>query len=99
MRPTLRIVDNLEVGSIEGAISVDLVNSNCADPAADDGAVYLFIGSETYSYEIGFVAVGYYTLAYTCDAGLDDPEQADELMFSEAQNVSVVAGEAAVVDF
>lgn len=34
-----------------------------------------------YAYEVGFLDVGEYTLAYTCDASSDDPEAEDTLVF------------------
>ncbi|MDQ2075745.1 DUF4382 domain-containing protein [Marinimicrobium sp. ABcell2] len=44
-----------------------------------------------YRYEVGFLAEGEYTLAYTCDAYKDDPEHADSLTFVGETNVSVQA--------
>lgn len=44
-----------------------------------------------YSYEVGFLSEGTYTVAYTCDTGLDDPALADTIVFSEATNVEVTA--------
>lgn len=122
LKPSLRMVNNLEVGSIAGTVDSDLVNSVCADPTMDAGAVYLFNGSgvlpvdiqgiegdplttalvssdgENFVYEIGFVPAGDYTLAYTCEAALDDPEAADVIVFEQSDNVTVSSGEQTLFD-
>ncbi len=47
-----------------------------------------------YSYEVGFLSAGDYTLALSCSADLDDIENDDNnVMFDATDNVSVVAGE------
>ncbi|NRB37856.1 MAG: DUF4382 domain-containing protein [Pseudomonadales bacterium] len=100
LRPTLRIVDSLNVVTISGVIN----DYPCL--AEQTAAVYLFAGdvapvdvsesagpittafvsmdAETgdYAYELGFIAAGEYTMAYTCDAASDDPELVDSLAFS-----------------
>lgn len=123
LKPALRLVDNLTVGSIEGSVSFDLINAQCADPINDDGSVYVFTGAdltpmdvqgsatdpiasalvnlvdESYIYEVGFLPEGSYTVAYTCDAGTDDPEAADTLNFIGAKTVVVVADMPSSADF
>ncbi len=42
LRPTLRIVDNSEVGSLMGVVDNTVVSANCADANLSAGAVYLF---------------------------------------------------------
>lgn len=54
---------------------------------------------DMYSYEIGFLPMGEYTLAYTCDAAIDDPETADDLNFIGAATVVVEEGSEASLDF
>ncbi len=50
--------------------------------------------SGIYSYEVGFVSEGNYTLALSCSADLDDIETDDsDVLFDAVDNVSVVAGE------
>lgn len=44
LKPALRIVDNTSVGSISGTVSADIINAACADPAMDDGSVYVYAG-------------------------------------------------------
>ncbi len=47
---------------------------------------------DAYSYELGFLAAGNYTLAYTCDAAIDDPEAVDQLTFVGTATVAVEEG-------
>jgi hypothetical protein len=114
LRPALRLVDNLEVGSISGTVSESLVtDSSCTS----GNAVYLYAGhgatvddvgsadgplgsglvtydanSGEYRYEIGFVAAGQYTVAFTCQAADDDPGLDDPIDFSGAADIDVTAG-------
>jgi len=46
-----------------------------------------------YEYIIGFVTAGDYTLAFTCQADVDDPSSNDSIEFSLTENVTVVAPE------
>ncbi|MBA1147286.1 DUF4382 domain-containing protein [Ectothiorhodospiraceae bacterium WFHF3C12] len=52
-----------------------------------------------YTYTLGFVEAGEYTVAFTCDAVADDAEADDDLTFTDGINVSVAAGEDEAVDF
>lgn len=122
LRPALRLVNNMVVGSVAGTLDSSLISAQCADASVDDGAVYVFTGADAtpadiqgteadplvsalvnyedaYTYEIGFLAEGDYTVAYTCDASSDDPAVADELTFVGAATVSVAAGEETIHDF
>ena len=54
-------------------------------------SVELNVTSGNYEYVIGFVPAGSYTLAFTCQADLDDPDTADNIAFSFTENVTVVA--------
>ncbi|MBT3202856.1 MAG: DUF4382 domain-containing protein [Gammaproteobacteria bacterium] len=49
--------------------------------------------TEVYSYEVGFLSEGAYTLAFTCVANLDDENDNVEVVFETIDNVDVVAGE------
>jgi hypothetical protein len=44
-----------------------------------------------YRYKAAFLEAGDYTVAFTCDAGLDDPATDDALGFSGAATVVVSA--------
>lgn len=120
LRPTLRMVDNLEVGSISGTVAESWITDvacNNGDNNDTGNAVYLFAGvdaavadisgastdplatasvtwnadSSAYEFGFGFVAAGDYTLAFTCDAVLDDPMAVDGLAFSIPVSASVSA--------
>lgn len=127
LRPALRLVDNLEVGSISGTVSESLVtDAGCTNgPNHDYGnAVYLYVGhgatvddvgsaneplasalvsfdedSGEYRYEIGFVAAGPYTIAFTCQAADDAPDVDDDIAFVGAADVDVTAGADTQHDF
>ncbi len=49
---------------------------------------------DKYTFELGFLEPGTYTLSYTCDASSDDPEAADELTFAGTEVVNIEAGDA-----
>ena len=51
-------------------------------------------------FEIGFLPLGNYTIAHTCDASIDDPESVDNITFNSSQNVSVTeANKVVISDF
>lgn len=52
-----------------------------------------------YEYEIGFVATGDYTIAFTCQSLGDLPDTDEAIEFVQPQNVTVQAGQESVVDF
>lgn len=53
--------------------------------------VELNVSTGNYEYVFGFVPDGNYTLAFTCQADLDDPEINDDIIFNLSENVTVVA--------
>lgn len=55
--------------------------------------------SGTFTYEAGFLSEGDYTLAYTCNAAIDDPEAEDSLTFVGTTNASVEADSTTEVNF
>jgi len=55
--------------------------------------------SGTYVYNLGFVAAGDYTIAFTCQAADDDPDTDDDIAFTGAADVSVAADQDTVHDF
>ena len=115
LRPTLRIVDNTEVGKIVGTVDASLL-----DPDGGN-AVYVFEGTDvspddidsnapepintgtvdkvTGEYTVGFLTAGDYTVAFTADADLDDPATDDPVTFELPANVTVTAGETTTHDF
>jgi hypothetical protein len=100
LKPALRLVDNLQVGTISGTIDSSLLSApSCVASTAKPGSVYLFgpvtatdtaptvpddvdgnpadgtdpitsalVSPDTFKYAIGFIPVGRYVVAYTCDA-------------------------------
>lgn len=123
LKPALRLVDNVQVGSVIGTVSADMINAVCADPNVDDGSVYVYAGADVtpvdiqgtetdpvitalvnvvdgeYSYEVGFLVEGDYTLAYTCAAAGDDPAAVDTIAFEASATVPVLAGVPTGYDF
>jgi hypothetical protein len=127
LRPTLRLIDNLVVGTVRGTVAPELVtDASCTNGANHDmgNAVYLYAGvdaavddvgspaepltsvlveldegSGDYVYEVGFVAEGDYTVAFTCQAADDDPATDDDIAFVGAANVSVTANQETTHDF
>lgn len=127
LRPSLRLLDRLEVGSISGTVASELImDPSCTNgPNHDVGnAVYVYAGSGvvpddvgspteplasasvhyddgsgTYVYELGFVAAGDYTIAFTCQAADDDPATDDNIAFVDPADVTVVADQDTIHDF
>lgn len=54
---------------------------------------------EAWVYEVGFLQTGSYTLAYTCEAAMDDPEVADNLNFISSANAEITEGNETFLDF
>lgn len=119
LRPTLRLLNNKDVGHIRGRVNETLLSVNCTQPV-----VYAFAGSVTptdisgaasdpittalvsydetdmvYSYELGFLQPGTYTLGLTCEAGLDDVTLVDNISFISEQVIEVVKNSATQADF
>ncbi|MEE9446122.1 MAG: DUF4382 domain-containing protein [Cocleimonas sp.] len=54
-------------------------------------------GSDNYT--VAFLSEGKYKVAFTCDAGKDDPEKNDEIIFHNTTVVTIEAGKTATYDF
>jgi hypothetical protein len=52
-----------------------------------------------YEYRIGFMPVGSYSLAFTCEANLDDPEANDTIAFVNSRNATVAVGQTTTANF
>jgi hypothetical protein len=136
LRPSLRIVDNSEAGTIYGTVADTLI---CPGDAGDGvgNAVYVYSGVDVtpgdvyldengeviygdgvappvttanvmldpgdgvYRYTVGFLTPGDYTVAFTCDAGSDQPDSDDleNIEFLQKHEVAVGAGERVAQDF
>lgn len=120
LKPTLRLVENGNSGTIDGSVDGGLITAECsaaiyvyagADVSADDlggeGADPITTklvntdatGVTEFDYELAFMATGEYTLAFTCEADLDDPETDDDLAWLATHTVTVTAGSTVTVDF
>ncbi|HET8711182.1 MAG TPA: DUF4382 domain-containing protein, partial [Spongiibacteraceae bacterium] len=63
LKPTLRLVDNLEVGTLTGTVSQSLL-ANCANTTTDAGAVYVYSGSGVTPTDISGAATDPITTAH-----------------------------------
>ena len=119
LKPTLRLVNNLEVGQLSGSVDASLIAAHCG--ANEYGAVYLFNGAVTADdvdgdsgdpvtsalvktdgsgqYQIGFLAAGNYTAAWTCDADIDQADSDDAVSFFGSAAVTVVANQTSTQNF
>lgn len=79
-------------------VTPDDIDGTPADPVTT-AAVKLDSGSGKYQYKAAFLEAGSYTVAYTCQAALDDPAVNDALTFSGTATVSVAAGTTTTHDF
>lgn len=69
---------------------IDMEDGDDAEPVATVDAAPNEMGD--YVYET-ILTPGDYTVAFTCQAGLDDPETDDEVQFSDPVNATIVADE------
>ncbi|MDX1705488.1 DUF4382 domain-containing protein [Pseudidiomarina sp.] len=87
------------VASVYFYSGADLAMDTLADiGGAEENEPYtsagvFFDGATEYSFEVGFVAAGDYTLAWTCELN-DDPEADDAITFNGTQTITVNGGEA-----
>ena len=120
LRPTLRIVDDNEIGHLQGSVDNSLLSNQCGQK--DNYAVYAFTGADAtlddlgssnaplttalltesegvYSYEIGYLLAGTYTVALVCDSTSDQPDSDDEVVFHLGGNVTISEGDTAIFNF
>lgn len=67
------------------------VNGSEADPIAS--ALVKLSPKGEYHYRVGFLEAGEYTVAYTCDAASDNPDEVNELQFAVLEPVTIEARE------
>jgi hypothetical protein len=65
------------------------VNGSEADPIAS--ALVKLAPNGEYHYHVGFLEAGEYTVAYTCDAASDNPEEVNELTFAVLDPITIEA--------
>lgn len=94
LRPKLRAVLDDEAGSVAGTVSSGLlencagpavyafsgrgVEPDDVDQAGVEPINSAIVNKVDGRYAIGFLEAGDYTLAFTCDAGSDEPDQSDD---------------------
>jgi hypothetical protein len=117
LKPVLRLVDSLRIGTISGTVPTSLITSSCttpfvyvfagsgvtpddmdSDPAPDvDPVVSVPVQLNTttgeWRFRVPFLEVGSYTVAFTCNGGLDTPEGNETLSFTPTVNVTVSANQ------
>jgi hypothetical protein len=113
LRPTLRTVDNAEVGVLMGNVDSALITDGCS------GAVYVFNAGATpddedgddgdpitsgllkddYSYKVPYLAEGEYLAAFTCDAEIDLAGTDEAVVFSSEAPVTITAGQNTTQNF
>jgi len=107
LRPTMRLVNNIEVGHIQGSVNGTLCDAEASmavyayenhdavvdDEGSDNPPVTSSLISDSFDYKIGFLTAGNYTIALTCMAD-DDTALADEaIIFIAEQNAAVTANQ------
>ena len=123
LRPTLRLVDESEDGTLQGTVDAATISAQCI--AGDKAAVYVFEGAGATpddvnidgadddpvatasvdweggdnTYTVAFLEAGTYTVAFTCDAGVDDPSAEDTLTFVGTSDVTLTAGQTTTQNF
>ena len=81
----------------EGAgVTPDDIDGTAPDPVT---TATVKLDSGAYKYKAAFLEAGSYTVAYTCQAAMDDPAVNDALVFSGAATVAVAAKTTTVHDF
>jgi hypothetical protein len=143
LRPAMRLLNNVEVGTIAGSVDSTVIASNACS-GITGRKVYLYEGdlnenaqlpddfydpginagsdvvdsdvsgqrpissaevsqndTGAYTFEIGFVRAteAGYSIAFTCQASLDEPESDDDISFTEVIPVDVTAGQTTTVSF
>jgi hypothetical protein len=76
---------------------VNLVDNDDVEPVTST-IVKLNESTGVYRYVAAFLPAGDYTVAFTCQAGDDDPDLDDNIAFTATGNATVVAGETTIVN-
>jgi hypothetical protein len=76
----------------------DIDSADDLDPVVSV-PVKLNVSSGTYRYRASFLEAGNYTVAYTCQGALDNPETNEGLVFSRLTNATVTANQTLTLDF
>lgn len=91
---------SLDAGAVYAFVGSDAVADDVDGDAGDPlTSALVQENAGVYSYELGFMPVGSYTLAYSCEAAADSPENDDVIVFAGQLNAEVVADETTQADF
>ncbi|MCW8195776.1 DUF4382 domain-containing protein [Proteobacteria bacterium 005FR1] len=119
LKPALRLVNNVEVGTLTGTVPTEAANAEACSPSAyvyagldvtadDEGSatspltsalISMDEATGNYTFTVGFLSAGDYTVTWTCQADLDDPATDDDILFEASQNVTIVVDQTAEVIF
>jgi hypothetical protein len=106
LKPTIKLVNNADVGALMGNVSTDLTDVEGCEPSVfvfaegiapnpddevDDALATGIVDTDTNRYEIGFLLAGSYNVAFTCDGTTFEPEA--------GAPVTIGAGEIVELDF
>ncbi len=83
---------------IGAGVTPDDVDGDEGDPIST-GLVEMDETTGEFNYTIAFLEAGDYTIAFTCEADLDEPDVDDEIIFQQPQDATVTEGSDTVVDF
>ncbi|MEW5756384.1 MAG: DUF4382 domain-containing protein [Pseudomonadota bacterium] len=85
---------NYAVYVFEGDVTPDDVDGDAVDPISS-----ALVSVDTYSYAVGFLNQGTYTVAFTCEADLDSNEGDEAITFLGTTTVTITAGATTTHDF
>lgn len=106
LKPTIKLVNNAEVGTLTGDVSAALTGADGCEPSVfvfdagiapnpddgtDDAVATGMVDAANNRYEIGFLQAGSYVAAFTCDSMSFVPEAGED--------VTIDAGEIVELDF
>lgn len=80
-------------------VAPDDVDGTAPEPVSTATVLPPDATSAEYRYTLAFLEAGTYTVAFTCEAALDQPATSETLVFTGAQNVTVTADGTAAADF
>lgn len=97
-----------ELAGVEGCTPAVYVYAGADFAPGDEGSATAPLGSAqvtldeldgVFRYTAAFLPPGDYTVAFTCDAALDDPDRDDDIVFVTPTTATVVDGQTTTVDF
>lgn len=80
-------------------VDVTLGSEGSDNPPLSSALVALNPDTGDYDYQLGFLPAGEYTLAFTCQADLDQPDELNEIEFLASEKVEVSGGASTTLNF